>query len=209
MSHPFIPIPNTAEVELIFTYLADVVENTFHVSSNVPFDAAGVVALRTAFDNWHNTQYKNGLIATCVLQRIRTRALDTNSSPMEDYHLPTPRGGAIGSGALPSNVTFAIKLATALAGRSYRGRIYIPAICNGCVSGNQVTGGAQAAWLGELNALQPLLTAANANWHLCVASRYNNGAWRTTGVCTTATGWVAVNADLDSQRRRLPGRGHP
>jgi hypothetical protein len=209
MPHPFIPIPNTASVELIFQYRADVCEITFSVMSNAPFDLTGLQALRTAFNNWDAAQWYLSRVSAITLQRIRTRALDSASSPMEDYHLPTPRPGNVSDAGLPSNVTFAIKLATALAGRSYRGRIYIPAICTLCVSGNQVTAGAQAAWLSELAALQPALTAANANWHLCVASRYNNGAWRTTGVCTQATGWVAVNADLDSQRRRLPGRGHP
>jgi hypothetical protein len=209
MSRPFIPIPNTASVELIYSLFGDVVENTFSVISNAPFDLAALQSLRGAFDGWHNTNFKNVVAADTVLQRIRTRALDTASSPTEDYHLPTPRPGTAGSGSFPSNVTLAIKLATTLAGRSYRGRIYLPSICGGCGSGQTVTSGAAAAYQTTMTALQPALTAVNANWHICVASRYNNGAWRTVGVCTIATGWVVVNNNLDSQRRRLAGRGHP
>lgn len=209
MSHPFIPIPNTASVEMIYSLYSDVVENCFSVSSNTPFTLTLLQELRAVFDTWHATSFVGDLASDTVLQRIRTRALDSPSSPTEDYHLPVPRGGSIGGASFPSNVTFAVKLATALAGRSYRGRIYIPSICLGCAGSNQVTPGAQAAYISSLTTLMTNLTAHNANWQLCVASRYNNGAWRTTGVCTPATGWSAVNSALDSQRRRLPGRGHP
>jgi hypothetical protein len=208
MSRPFIPIPNTCSVEMIYSLFGDVVENCFSVKSNTPFTLALCQELRTVFDSWHNTSFKACVGPDTVLQRIRTRALDTNSGATEDYHLPSPRAGTAGAGSFPSNVTLAIKLATALAGRSYRGRIYMPSICTGCAGGNVATPAAVAVYVNSLNALQPLLAAHNANWQICVASRYNNGAWRTVGVCTPATGWVNVNNNLDSQRRRLVGRGH-
>src|SRR5689334_18615229 len=121
MSTPFIPIPNTAQVELIFSLASDVLENTFHVSSNTPFTSTTIVELRTVFDNYHNSTMRGALCNDVILQRIRTRALDSASSPVEDYHLPTPRAGGVGANALPPNVTLAVKLATAIAGRSYRG----------------------------------------------------------------------------------------
>ena len=209
MSRPFIPIPNTASVELIYSLFGDVVENCFSVSSNTPFSFAALQDIRAQFDSWHAASFVGCLCADTVLQRIRTRALDSSAGATEDYHLPIPRGGTIGGGSFPSNVTFAIKLATGLAGRSYRGRIYMPSICGSCQSANQVTSAAQSVYLGSLQSLMANLHAHNANWNLCVASRYNNGAWRTVGVCTIATGWSIVNAGIDSQRRRLPGRGHP
>ena len=209
MSRPFIPIPGTASVEMIYSLFSDVVENCFSVKKPANWSLTELQDLRAFFDNWHATQFYLCTTGDCLLQRIRTRALDSASSPTEDYHLPVPRSGVAGGGTFPSNVTFAIKLATGLAGRSYRGRIFIPGVCGACVAGNQVTPGAQAQYLSSLGQLITQMAAHDSTWQLCVASRYNNGSWRDVGVCTPATGWVAVNSAVDSQRRRLPGRGHP
>jgi len=44
-------------------------------------------------------------------------------------------------------------------------------------------------------------------WEHCVISRFNAGAPRTTGVATKVTSCVVVDPYVDSQRRRLTGRG--
>jgi hypothetical protein len=49
---------------------------------------------------------------------------------------------------------------------------------------------------------------ASAGFTLCVTSYRTSGAWRTTGVNTPVLNGVAIDTAIDSQRRRLVGRGH-
>src|SRR5690349_4687518 len=125
VSRPFIPAPNCASVELIFLLNGEVVENTFHVRKGSPYSASDLSALRAIFDTWHSAHYKTAQGPAASLYRIRSKALDAVGSPIEDYFLPTPRAGTESGTNLPNNVTMAFKLSTGLAGRSYRGRIYV------------------------------------------------------------------------------------
>jgi hypothetical protein len=53
-----------------------------------------------------------------------------------------------------------------------------------------------------------ILTAYNATWKMVVVSYYNNGAWRLTATITPIISFAFADLAIDSQRRRLPGRGH-
>jgi len=52
------------------------------------------------------------------------------------------------------------------------------------------------------------MNAYNATWQLVVVSYYNSGAWRTTAVATPIINFGFADLAIDSQRRRLVGRGH-
>lgn len=207
MPHPFIPAPNCASVELIYTNAGEVNENVFHVRKGSPFSLSDLQTLRGVVNSWDAATAAGGRASAATLTRIRTKALDTNSSPMEDYYLPTPRAGGIGVASTPLNVAFCCKLATGLAGRSYRGRWYwgnIPASFL-ADAGNL----AHASAVGLTGFLNTLISNLNsAGYTMVVVSYYNNGAWRTTAVATPVTNAVAVDESIDSQRRRLRGRGH-
>ena len=207
MSHPFIPAPNTASVELIFQNTGEINENVFHVQKGSPFTLAQLQALRAVVDSWDSVTAKGARAAPAVLLRIRTRALDTVSSPTEDYYLPTPRAGTAGGTSASLNVAFCMKLATGLAGRSYRGRWYWGNIYTGNLAdAGHVTAGFQTGAVSGVNIL--IANLAAAGYTMVVTSFYNNGAWRTTAVNTPVLNAVSVDNVIDSQRRRLPGRGH-
>lgn len=207
MSRPFIPVPRTCSVELIYGCYAQVLENVLHVRGAAPFTLADVQALRTCIDAWDNAQWKTLRCSNVILNRIRIKALDTPSSPMEDYSLPTPRPGATGANALPLSITFAIKFGSQYAGRSQRGRIFVPGVFSGHIAGNQMAGNVADLYLGELRALQPALTAANASWVHGVVSYRSDKTWRAEGQFTPITTIVYTDLNLDNQRRRLTGRG--
>ena len=208
MSHPFIPAPNTASVEFIYQNASEYNENVIHVQKGSPFTFAQLQALRGVCDAWDNATGFNYRHVTAQLVRIRTKALDSNTSPIEDYFLPVPRGGAVGGNAVPLNVAFCVKLATGLQGRSYRGRWYL-----GNLGTPQITDAGHILPLTVANfppALDLLRTnLAAAGYTQVITSYRNNGSWRTTAVNTPVTAAVAVDNAIDSQRRRLPGRGHP
>lgn len=207
MAHGFIPVADVCSVELIFGALGQVIENVFHVYLGAPASGADIIALRGVFDSWHNVTMKGQIQSGVVLNRIRTKALDTGASPMEDYSLPTPRAGSFAGVLLPLNATKSIKLQSGLAGRSYRGRFYWPGLSTTQVSGQTVLAANLTAMINSITTLQTNLTAANAAWKLCVVSYRTGGSWRVIGAATAITGAVAVTANVDSMRRRLTGRG--
>lgn len=205
--HPFIPVVNGASCELIYALAGDVSENVFHVTKGSPFTLANLQALRTAVNNWDAATGSTQRSNQAFLTRIRTKALDTNSSPMEDFTLPSPRAGAQGGFVLPPNVAFCVKLSTGLAGRSFRGRWYW---------GNLTTNWQADAGhtsVANANALAGFLTTlianlATAGFTMVVVSYMSGGVWRSTGLATPITTAVSVDTAFDSMRKRLPNRGH-
>jgi len=217
MSHPFIPAPNTALVEMVYGYEGQIIENTFHVVRNSPFDASALQSLtQNVFDVWDSTgtaRFSAQRTADSVLTQVKGRALDTNSSPVYIYTLPgSGRPGVISSqGSLPGNCTFAITLQTGLAGRSYRGRIFIPglnyAMLQTSGARNLVSAAQANAWIASVNSLIAQIAAIGSGYHLVVTSYYNNHAWRTTAVNSIVLNAAYADLAVDSQRRRLAYRG--
>lgn len=207
MSRPFIPVANAASVELIYQLPSAVGENIFHVRKGSPYSAADLVALRTLINNWDSATWASRRVQSVTLFRIVIKALDSLGSPMEDYALPTPRPGGTVSAPMPNNVAWAVKKATGLTGRSYRGRWYVLGLgSNVFVSATQTIDTTTAnTILAALNTLLSNLAAAGHT--LGVVSYSSNGAWRTNGLFTPVTSFVYTDLILDSQRRRLPGRG--
>lgn len=204
---PFIPAPNCASVEIFYSANAVVCENVFHVNKASPYDNAALVALRNVVDTWDNTTWKGSRGNGASVFRIRCKALDTNSSPMDDYYLPTPRAGTIASPLTSGNSTLAFKLATNRAGRSYRGRWYLVGVtlANYGATANQYNVASANAIVSWLNLLKTNLAAAGHT--LGVLSYATNKAWRTTAHFEPATGYLIIDYNIDSQRRRLTGRG--
>jgi hypothetical protein len=145
------------------------------------------------------------LSPTIGLKEIVSVAQDSPSSPNADLIINPYEFGTHGTSSLPNGVAIVVTERTALRGRNYRGRIYIPGIDiadrNDSISLNTTA-------LGNLmTQVQWLLTAANtagAIWS--VVSHFLNKAPRGTAINTPIT---AVSADnyFDSQRRRLALRG--
>jgi len=107
--------------------------------------------------------------------------------------------GQAGSNSLPSSVASVIRKRTALAGRKFRGRTYIPGVPSAVEVDSQLTA-------AGLTALQTLATQ--------MAGTVGIGAWdfapvifhRATGTSTLITACVAT-AVLRNQRRRQIGKG--
>jgi hypothetical protein len=208
LSRPFIPAPNCASVELICSSNGEVVENIFHVQKGSPYSASDLASLRTTVDGYDSATFKQSRSTAVTLQRIRTKALDSTSSPFEDYSLPTPRPGTQAGALWPNNVTWCLKIATGLAGRSQRGRWYMIGLTTGSVgaTANQMSSVSGPFFLTWLNGWITTLSAAGHTF--VVLSYRTDHAWRGTAHAVPATGFVAVDYNMDSMRKRLTGRGH-
>jgi hypothetical protein len=139
------------------------------------------------------------------LNQIIITDLTTETGPQVVYTTDLPQQGDAAFSVMPSNVTVAISMRTGFRGRSNRGRSYWIGMVDENVTGDLITTGfadaLQAAW-------EALLTGdfLTHNEALVIVSYCSGGAWRLTGH-TSAVKTIVVDRTLDSQRRRLLGRG--
>ncbi len=202
---PFIPAVGIMQAELIFNCNGQVVENVLHFKPDETYDFATMWSqLGSGLKTWWDTNQKAGTPSAVSLLRIKVTDLSSVTGSAIDYTTGLPLAGTSAQTLAPNNVTVAVKLGTALRGRSYRGRIYHVGLNNTMISGSQITSSA-ATTLAAAYALLATITATN-HFHVGVLSRRANLAWRDTAVFTPMNS-VSIDLNLDSQRRRLPGRG--
>lgn len=201
-SRPFIPNVNAASVELIYQYGSVVCENVIHIKKGSPYTLAELQAVRTVVINWWNATYKANIHTNVSLVRVRTKALDTNTSPMEDYTLPAASPGSVGGTGTTNAVSFCVKLASGLSGRSNRGRWYVAGLPNSATaSTTQVSAAYAAAIVAALGTLKANLLANGDT--LVISSYRHNKAWRAAANNEDVISIVAVDLTIDTQRRRL------
>lgn len=215
MARPFIPVPNTAFIEMVYSYAGSTIENTFHVQKSTPFTAAELRTLALAFNAWDGTTaptWASIRTQNSILTTIKSRALDSAAAPIDIYVLPVPRAGAVSAGInLPGNVTFALTWQTGLAGRSQRGRLYFPGLNGFILQGTPNQNLVAASWANDcvtrMNNLISQISALGSGHKLVVTSYMSNGVWRAVGQNTIILNAAYANLAVDNQRRRLAGRG--
>lgn len=207
MARPFIPAPNTASVEMIYSWGGVTCENVFHVRKGSSYSLADLQAVRGIVLAWYIATLRTYVTAGAVLVRIRTKALDTDTGPMEDYAVTASGGGLNSTGSnAPTNATYCIKLSTGLSGRSARGRWYFIGLNMGdVVTSVDISAALRINLVNAINTLRTNLTTGGHT--MCVTSYRHDGAWRATAVNYDITTAVGVDLHIDSQRRRLAGRG--
>jgi hypothetical protein len=136
---------------------------------------------------------------------IIARSLESETAPAVERSV-TGTCGLGASPGLPGSVAFVITKVTALRGRSFRGRIYHIGLSEADVTGNTVgVASADSILQGWVQYRTAVETASASN--MSVVSCEANGVPRLIGVATPVTALVLRDNSVDSQRRRLPGRG--
>lgn len=204
-THPYIPATNVAKGEVIYDQDGQEVVNVFHFLSDVGWDATRLGQLCEMLSEWVTASILPDYPLEYSLREIKCTDLTTQTGAVaQTFFSPPGFGEQTTSNPLPNNCSVVIKWITGKRGRSYRGRTYYPCITDAMAAGNKLTVGGLAT-VG--NAAGELFTAAlDHQWWLVVVSYCHDKAWRTVADITRITSY-AVDETLDSQRRRLPGRG--
>jgi len=201
---PFQPAPQTARVEVIYTQDGQTCVNVLHYKTNADITAERLEDFCAEFVSQWTTFLRPYVVNTVNLVAVKATSLDSEFAPGVEFTTGLPLAGTGSGSPLPNNVTVAVRFLTLLRGRSYRGRAYHIGLQASAVTANQISTTLQTnlrnAWIG----LQSI--EATDVWAQCVLSRYQGGALRPEGV-TTDVNNVQVERTIDSQRRRLPGRG--
>lgn len=207
-THPFIPVPGVFKVQLIYTLHGQRIENVFHVLSGAGVASTDADRIETVFANWWTTSARLQCSNQCSLVLIVLDALNSASGLHKEYTTGWTAVGSVASNVSSAGITLAVKLASGLRGRSYRGRIYWPGINVNAINVglSQVTSTFRDAVATSVNLLRTSLTSDSAGDKLVVVSYCADNVWRTTGVATEITN-ASSHLQMDSMRRRLPGRG--
>ena len=202
---PFQPVPNTIQCDILFLYFGQRVENVIHVEVPGGVDAPTIDDTAITVRDWVEDSYLPLLVTGVTFLGVEAKNLSIEGGGTS-FANPTPpgTGGSAGEG-MPGGTAFCISLHTAESGRSHRGRIFAFGLNRSQVSGNQLLVGYAGSFVSALNDLIALLITVDKL--LVVVSRIADGVARLEGLTTPITTAVYTDLNIDSQRRRLTGRG--
>lgn len=206
----FIPVPEVSEVILQYRLDQQLVENTLYFTG--ADDTVGQLqTLADEVSSWVLDSLLPNLSEAIMLERVTAMNLTTANSSL--YSASFTDVGGVTSEPAPNNVAACIQFSSGLRGRSFRGRNYIAGVPNAEIDVNTLTVTWRTAIQTAYNRLLPTGDALTSfTW--VVVSRYSgvDGTTgkpipRTTGIFTLVASAGFADGVVDSQRRRLPGRG--
>lgn len=182
------------------------VENTLYFRNTSPVNLDNLALLGGDLITYVRSTWLAQLPPAYQLRELYLVDLTTATS--ESYTLPAEPDdvGSMSGIPLPNNVSFTITFITALRGRSYRGRNYWPVLTEADVINNQLTE-ARAAAIRQVYGGMVGLDQISSGWEWGIFSRYQNKVQLQNGVFTPCQSARYSDTVVDSQRRRLPGRG--
>lgn len=197
---------NVAQVDVLQRWDGQEVENTLYFFSTVPITPLSLDDLAINMrDRWQTEMLplqssQVAFFAVSVTHLTPVPAMFAISPAL------TPNIGGDSNPASPNNVTLAISFQTGLSGRSYRGRNYWIGLTEPNVFNSTVASGLRASIVAAYATMIGVDSVAT-NWTWCIYSRYVNNVPRETGLAQDVTSVAILDDVVDSQRRRLPGRG--
>src|SRR6476660_5608634 len=198
---PTVHIDGWTTAEFIGSVAGQVVETIFTYKSEPPLTSEGdALALANLWRTTMQPLLINFLNNNFTLDRVVVKSHNATLPNVEGTSFfPAGTIGALTGDCSPGNVTIACKLLTGIAGRKNRGRQFMPGISGGITTLNIMTS-------AGLNLLQQIFVRHLLGWSVsglvhipAVASR--------KGVYLRVLISFVIDQYLDSQRRRLSGRG--
>lgn len=184
-------VPGAIRVDLRYVLTTGQhVENVLHLAGFEETTSLEAVAI-DVFDTW-GTNIMGNLCSNTVLTEVQLTDIGAAGGATASYG--TSLAGGSSASPLPPQNCMVLSWKTGRAGRSYRGRTYLPGIGEDKVDGGGTIVGTFSNGL-RLAAQQVLEDLATAGYPLIVLSR-------TLSLGTAVTS-VAVDSRIDTQRRRL------
>lgn len=202
----FVPFANTCQVNIRGRLDGQQCENTMY------FESVGGALTPTLLQliaedvmaNWIS-ELQPLKSSTCTFTEVFAFDLSTEGSFGFTAIPGAPVSGEAGAPPLPNNVSLAVSFRSAFRGRSGRGRNYWYGLVEDQFAGNNATTAIQTAILAGYDTL--VGSALTNGFVHVVASRFTNNAPRLVGAIFPVQAITITDSTLDSQRRRLPGRG--
>lgn len=188
------------------------IENVFHVRVSTTPTLADLTTVGDTVADWAAGAYS--VVTSNAVEFIDVIVTDLNvEAGLQYIHLfDAGITGDVDGDVKTNQDTLAIGFRTGHSGRSFRGRMYAMGVpAGGYSDANTLSAASITAFQVAANALKTELTTAG--FPLGVLSRWTGGAkpvpshLRPAGILTDVTTITISDAIVDSQNRRLPGRG--
>lgn len=205
---PVYPVPNNPKVvkaALLFSRDTRQFVNTMHFSRIGGWDVPRMTLLANDLKTWWNTIYKTSIPAAVALEQVQIRLYDPTNPLGVDLAVTPSIPGTRPGVAEAANVSLTLSERTGKAGRAHRGRFYAPSLAEGDVSATDTASSVLVTQLS--NAIANLVFGFTTSEGLfSVFHRPGLLPHPLDNTFDLVTSWVVENI-VDSQRRRLPGRG--
>lgn len=201
----FTPAIFTAKAALVQEVFSQTIVNTLYFQFVNQPDEQSLQLLTSELATWWDTVLGPTMSVAVRLLRIEARDLTVQDGVTWTFTPTVNVTGDLPGDTLSNNVAFCLSFRTGFAGRSRRGRNYIAGLRTLDVVGNELS-------VNRSNALRDaytqLIGLANINgWDWVVVSTVGNKQQRVQALKTPVTAVLYVDRVVDTQRRRLPGRG--
>lgn len=203
---PVSTVPNAVQAEVRYLLNLQQVENTLSFFNSDGFSPVELDDLAEAVYTWWHDSLAAVQSTDVKFSEVLVRSLDFAQPYEGSFTPPSAATGSIATEAMPGNVTLSVSFRSGATGRSNRGRNYMVGIPRSQVEGAIADAGygddvvaAYTALLGE--------GALPAGWQWVIVSRFLDKVQRDPGVTIAVNSVRLVDLIVDSQRRRLPGRG--
>lgn len=201
----FIPAENVIKTELIYDWAGQVAENLLWFLSTEPVSELVIQTLLDLLETWVTAELLPQLSQDIELVELKGTDMTSEGSFVIESFPTSPVPGGVASASVPTNSAIVVKLTTTGSGRSARGRNYLPGLpLANLASRTEI----QATPMANLiiSYLELLDTPFTPDYELSVVSFQHDLAPRVTGLIQPVIG-IGGDLFLDSQRRRLAGRG--
>lgn len=200
----FIPIPNSVQLCFDFVTAGQNWQFCIVVKKNSGAPTTGDLSTLTNEGiDWYTDLFKTRL--SNAVQMRQTRATDMTAQGAPQFIQANIENGTVAQPPLPLGTPIVVSSRTENRGRSYRGRSYVSGLPETVqADATDITSGAAANILSDFGDLLDRLATLGFTW--VVASKQHNGSVVSPAATTPVTAFV-VDTHLDSQRRRLFGRG--
>jgi len=204
---PFVPVANTAMVEMRATMQGQHIENRVMVDALIPITPEILESIALTCQTWWEDEYAPLLSNQVSLVEVVATDLTSAEGPQVSVSPAIPTSGANSDLTYPNEVSLCISLRTGGRGRSARGRFYKLSLNQSQMSAtNEVTAAHAAACVAALNGLRDAISTAGYNL-IIVSYRHDNAPRPGGPVKFTVTHATVVDNIVDSMRRRKPGVG--
>lgn len=202
----YVPALNTAEVVVGTTVDGLTIDNVhnFEFPGTLTTSILDDLAL-SVITSWI-ANMAAALSEEVILNFVKATDLTSDSAPTVTRFPPPATNGDVPSDTPPTNAAVVVTETTDGRGRSFRGRSYtggFPRV--EMADAGHITTGYQTDLATSFAVYMADIEDDNGCDHVVVSRRHNN-ADRANAVMTPITGY-AVELSIDSQRRRLAGRG--
>lgn len=199
----FQSVPETAVAEVIYTQHGETLQMGFYAKFAGGYTQTDITLLADIVDTRVGLSFLPIQTAECTYERTEVRGLEDENDFTATDSTNTGIGANI-SGSLPNQVTYSVKRASALTGRSARGRVYWIGLARDDLAADDNFLNAVDA-TAIVAAIENMRNTLNGSgWAAVIVSRVTGGLPRIVGVTFPWISTVGVDARVDTLRNRLP-----